>query len=206
MKKKILVLDNYDSFTYNLVHYIESSGAFEVDVFRNDEICINKISIYDVFVLSPGPGLPQDSGIMLSLIEKYGSEKPILGVCLGMQAIGECFGAKLENMETTYHGIADSIFIKDQSDILFSQLPQSFVVGRYHSWCLSSLNFPSSLIVTSIDGYGTIMSIRHRDYPIYGVQFHPESILSEHGQAIIDNFLNHALKTITDRKERSAML
>ncbi len=187
--KKILVLDNYDSFTYNLVHYIESNLGFEVDVFRNDEISIEEVDRYDTIVLSPGPGLPKNAGILKQLIETYAPSKKILGVCLGMQAIGEVYGGSLENLEKVYHGVATQLSIKDKSDLLFKDLPQNFKVGRYHSWVISKTNFPVKLNVTSEEENGQVMSVKHEDYSLYGVQFHPESILTEYGKQIINNFL-----------------
>ena len=190
MKKKILVLDNYDSFTYNLVHYIESSGEYEVDVFRNDEIALDRIEKYDTIVLSPGPGLPKNAGILKGLIEKYAPYKKILGVCLGMQAIGEVYGGKLENLTQVYHGVSTQLIVNDLSDPLYLGLPQIFQMGRYHSWIISNQDLPKELIVTARDENHQIMSLRHKSYKLYGVQFHPESVLTEHGKSIINNFLN----------------
>ncbi|HZH86160.1 MAG TPA: aminodeoxychorismate/anthranilate synthase component II [Brumimicrobium sp.] len=190
MKKKILVLDNYDSFTYNLVHYIESNGEYEVDVYRNDKISIDAIESYSTLILSPGPGLPIDAGILTEVIKQYASSKKILGVCLGMQAIGEVFGGQLENLSQVYHGVSTQLNIIDTDDLLYVDLPQSFQVGRYHSWILSNENFPKELMITAKDENGQIMSIRHAEYNLYGVQFHPESILTEHGKSLINNFLS----------------
>jgi len=190
VKKKILVLDNYDSFTYNLVHYIESNGEYEVDVYRNDKISIDAIESYSTLILSPGPGLPIDAGILTEVIKQYASSKKILGVCLGMQAIGEVFGGQLENLSQVYHGVSTQLNIIDTDDLLYVDLPQSFQVGRYHSWILSNENFPKELMITAKDENGQIMSIRHAEYNLYGVQFHPESILTEHGKSLINNFLS----------------
>lgn len=190
LMEKIIVLDNYDSFTYNLVHYIESNPNYEVDVFRNDEISIEAIDDYNTIVLSPGPGLPEDAGILKAIIERYAPTKKILGVCLGMQAIGEVFGGTLENLNNVFHGIATPITITQTSDLLYKNLPESIEVGRYHSWVISNDNFPNKLIITSKDDNDQIMSIKHQDYNVYGVQYHPESILTEHGKEIINNFLD----------------
>ncbi|WP_107039839.1 anthranilate synthase component II [Brumimicrobium mesophilum] len=194
MKKKILVLDNYDSFTYNLVHYIESSGDYDADVYRNNEISLDEVEKYDTIVLSPGPGLPENAGILKSLIQKYASSKKILGVCLGMQAIGEVFGGKLENLSHVYHGVSTQLTVIDDEEKLYLGLPNKFQVGRYHSWIISTTHFPNDLVITAIDDNKRIMSLRHKKFNLYGVQFHPESVLSEHGKAIINNFLNVPLK------------
>lgn len=185
----ILLLDNFDSFTYNLVHYIESISDFTVDVFRNNEISIEKVNDYEIIILSPGPGLPKDAGILKQVIERYASSKKILGVCLGMQAIGEIFGGKLKNLDTVYHGIATPIKILEKDGLIFNNLPKELYVGRYHSWVVDKEDFPTDLIITSIDENGEPMSLRHKKYCVFGVQFHPESILTEHGKEILANFL-----------------
>lgn len=190
MNNKILVLDNYDSFTYNLVHYIESSGEYEVDVFRNDEIILDEIDKYETIVLSPGPGLPENAGVLKEVIRKYAPHKKMLGVCLGMQAIGEVFGGELENLAQVYHGVSTELTVVDANDPLYFGLPQSFQMGRYHSWIISNKNFPKELIVTARDENNQAMSLRHVTYKLYGVQFHPESVLTECGKELIDNFLN----------------
>lgn len=187
--KKILVLDNYDSFTYNLVHYIEANEDYEVEVFRNDEISLEEVDKYDAIVLSPGPGLPAEAGILKELIKQYAPTKKILGVCLGMQAIGEVFGGQLENLDNVYHGVATDLSVTDTSDLIYKNLPQKFKVGRYHSWVISKENFPSALNITAVEENNQIMSLKHKDYKLYGVQYHPESILTEHGKEIINNFL-----------------
>ena len=189
MKEKILVLDNYDSFTYNLVHYIEENPQYEVAVFRNDEITLDEVDNYDTIVLSPGPGLPKDAGILEDLIRRYAASKKILGVCLGMQAIGEVFGGTLENLKQVYHGLASPINVLEKDDLLYKDLPTTFQVGRYHSWVISKADFPKELTVTSEEEHGQIMSITHKDFKVYGVQYHPESILTEHGKELIANFL-----------------
>lgn len=185
-----MVLDNYDSFTYNLVHYIESSGDYEVDVFRNNEITLDEIEAYDTIVLSPGPGLPENAGILKGLIDRYAPHKKILGVCLGMQAIGEVFGGRLENLSEVQHGVSTQLKVVDSNDLLYLGLPQSFQIGRYHSWIVSAKHFPESLILTARDENQQVMSFRHKHYSVYGVQFHPESVLTEYGKEIIQNFLN----------------
>ena len=187
--EKILVIDNYDSFTYNLVHYIESDDNYTVDVFRNDEITLEEVDRYDTIVLSPGPGLPKDAGILEDLIKKYAPTKKILGVCLGMQAIGEVFGGTLINLDKVYHGVATPIEVLDKEDVLYRNLPHQFNVGRYHSWVVDSKDFPEALKVTSKEEHGQIMSLKHRKYNVYGVQYHPESILTENGKEILLNFL-----------------
>ncbi len=187
--KKILLLDNYDSFTYNLAHYIEAVGNYTVEVYRNDEITLDEVSGYDIIILSPGPGLPKDAGILLPLIKKYAATKKILGVCLGMQAIAESFGASLTNLPTVFHGVSTPVKVLENKDILFKNLPKTFQVGRYHSWVVSKEQLPACFIVSSVDKEGNIMSISHKTHKIYGVQFHPESILTEHGKELIANFL-----------------
>lgn len=185
----ILIIDNYDSFTYNLVHYIEAISDYSVDVFRNNEISIEKVNNYETIILSPGPGLPKDAGILKQVIERYASSKKMLGVCLGMQAIGEVFGGKLKNLDTVYHGIATPIKVLEKDGLIFNNLPTELNVGRYHSWVVEKEDFPTELIITSIDGNGEPMSLQHKKYCVFGVQFHPESILTEHGKEILANFL-----------------
>lgn len=186
---KLLILDNYDSFTYNLVHLIEKVSDIEFDVIRNDKISIEEIEQYDKILLSPGPGLPKDAGIMPELIKKYGFSKSIFGVCLGLQAIGEAYGAKLTNLDKVFHGIATSIQIID-SDSIFENCPNTFTVGRYHSWVVDSNFIPDKLQITATDENGNIMGLKHVMHDVRGVQFHPESILSEYGDIMIKNWLN----------------
>lgn len=186
---KILVIDNYDSFTYNLVHYIEKLSGSRPAVFRNDEISLDEIGRYDKILLSPGPGIPVEAGICLDLIRKYSSGKSILGVCLGNQAIGEAFGAKLENLKQVFHGVATRIIVTNHGDPLFRGIPDSFIAGRYHSWVVSHENLPDCLRVTCIDENNMIMALSHRKYNVKGVQFHPESVLTESGLEIINNWL-----------------
>lgn len=190
---KILVVDNYDSFTYNLVQYIREIIPYPVDVFRNDAIGLNEVELYDVIVLSPGPGLPSESGITPDVIRQYHQTKSILGVCLGHQAIGEVFGGRLHNLDQVYHGVATSItVIKD--DVLFEGLPKQFEAGRYHSWIVEKKDFPDCLEITAEDQSGTIMALRHRQFNVRGVQFHPESILTPVGKKILMNFFVYAEK------------
>ena len=185
---KLLVLDNYDSFTYNLVHLIEKVSEIPFDVIRNDKISIEAVKAYDKILLSPGPGLPKDAGIMPELIKQYGSSKSILGVCLGLQAIGEAYGGSLKNLETVFHGIATPINIILE-DIIFNGCPKTFTVGRYHSWVINNNQLPTELQITATDEQGNIMALKHRTHDVRGVQFHPESILSEYGEMMIHNWL-----------------
>ena len=186
---KILVFDNYDSFTYNLVQLIkEIATDAKVEVFRNDEIPLEHVKGYDKILLSPGPGIPSESGLLLPLIKEYAATKSIFGVCLGQQAIGESFGGSLNNLTKVYHGIATSIHLTNSST-LFEGLPNSFSVGRYHSWVVNENDLPSDLIITSKDDDGYIMSLEHKTYDVKGVQFHPESVLTPDGAKIISNWL-----------------
>jgi len=186
---KLLILDNYDSFTYNIVHAASELGFAPV-VVRNDKITIREIGGYDKIIISPGPGIPSEAGILPRLLAEYADKKPILGVCLGHQAIGERFGATLENLEDVYHGVqTDAFTVAD--DYILNGMGTRFLVGRYHSWVVSRKNFPDSLVVTSEDSEGRIMSMRHSAYDVHGVQFHPESLLTPDGIKIIANFLNH---------------
>lgn len=186
---RILVFDNYDSFTYNLVHLVEHILHQKVEVFRNDQIPLEKVKEYDKIILSPGPGIPEEAGLLLPLIREYAATKSILGVCLGHQAIGEAFGGKLVNLDTVYHGVATPITTGPAKSSLFEGLPASFEVGRYHSWIVSDEGFPSTLQVTARDENGLIMGLQHESLDVHGVQFHPESVLTPDGEAIIKNFL-----------------
>lgn len=188
--KKLLVFDNYDSFTYNLVHLVEKILHVKVDVFRNDEISLEQIGKYDKILLSPGPGIPRESGLMMEVIREFAPSKSILGVCLGHQAIGEVFGAKLVNLDTVYHGVATPVTIVDTTSSLFKDLHQKQIVGRYHSWILSTEHFPADLNITVVDEHNYIMGISHRKFDVQGVQFHPESVLTPCGETIIRNWLN----------------
>lgn len=185
---KVLVFDNYDSFTYNLVQIIERILDSKVDVFRNDEITLEEIDQYDKIILSPGPGIPSEAGILLDLIRKYAPTKSIFGVCLGQQAIAEAFGGKLINLTEIYHGVATEAHQICEHK-LFKNLPENLEVGRYHSWAVDPENFPSDLEITSKDSKGMIMSLKHKTYDVHGVQYHPESILTPDGEQIIRNFL-----------------
>jgi len=192
---KILVFDNYDSFTYNLVHLVQKITNTKVDVFRNDEIALKKVADYDKIILSPGPGIPIEAGMLLSLIKEYASSKSILGVCLGHQAIGEAFGGKLINLDTVYHGVATNCKLAIEECRLFAGLPERISVGRYHSWIVSEEDFPAELEITAKDENGYIMGLQHKKYDVQGVQFHPESVLTPDGEAIIRNWLSpHPLK------------
>jgi anthranilate synthase component II len=190
---RILVFDNYDSFTYNLVHLVEKITHVKVDVYRNDQIALEKVKEYDKIILSPGPGIPVEAGLLLQLIKEYAASKSILGVCLGHQAIGEAFGGTLVNLETVFHGVATPIEIKNQKskikNSLFEGLPDRIEVGRYHSWIISEENFPEELEVTARDDNNYIMGLQHKKYDVQGVQFHPESILTPDGETILRNWL-----------------
>ncbi len=185
-QKAVLVIDNYDSFTYNLVHYIEDLG-FLVVVKRNDQILLEEVAAYDNIVLSPGPGIPDEAGLLKEIISKYAPSKRIFGVCLGQQAIGEVFGGTLLNLETVYHGVATKIKIIGD-DALFRGIPKEIVVGRYHSWVVNPI-LPEVLEITSTDENGQIMSLRHKQYDVCAVQFHPESVLTPYGKKILRNWL-----------------
>lgn len=193
MMKKILVFDNYDSFTYNLVHYLEKIIDAPVDVFRNDRIPLERINEYDKILLSPGPGLPDEAGILKQVIKEYAPYKSILGVCLGNQAIAEVFGGKLFNLDTVFHGVATNMRILDKEEMLFKGIPGEFKAGRYHSWMVLKEGLPECLKITVEDDNGQIMALSHREYDVKGVQFHPESILTEYGEQIIANWLGMGL-------------
>jgi anthranilate synthase component 2 len=214
---KILVFDNYDSFTYNLVHLVEKIIHSRVEVFRNDQIALDKVMEYDKIILSPGPGIPDEAGLLLPLIRQYAASKSILGVCLGHQAIGEAFGGRLVNLSTVYHGVATEIEVRskrtedgsrktedrdgdagfgkgidmslDAESFLFKGLPDRFAVGRYHSWIVSEEGFPEALEITARDENGFIMALQHKQYDVQGVQFHPESVLTPDGETMIRNWL-----------------
>ena len=188
-KMKILLLDNYDSFTYNLLHAVKELGATDVEVVRNDQIELDEVDRFDKIILSPGPGIPEEAGLLLPIIKRYAPTKSILGVCLGHQAIGEAFGARLENLKEVYHGVQTPITILHQ-DLLFEGLGKEIPVGRYHSWVVSREGFPDCLEITAESQEGQIMAIRHKTYNVHGIQFHPESVLTPQGKEIIKNFLN----------------
>ena len=191
---KILIFDNYDSFTYNLVHLVEKILHEKVEVFRNDEISLEEIKKFDRIILSPGPGIPSEAGLLLPLIKEYASSKPILGVCLGHQAIGEAFGGTLTNLSTVYHGVATKIKVSSQKSTgkndLFREVPEEIEVGRYHSWIVSDEDFPEDLEIIARDENGYIMALQHKKYDVQGVQFHPESVLTPEGEKIMRNWLN----------------
>ena len=190
---KILVFDNYDSFTYNLVHLVEKITHEKVDVHRNDQIPMEKVKDYDKIILSPGPGIPEEAGLLLPLIKEYASSKSILGVCLGHQAIGQAFGGELINLSSVFHGVATKIEVRSQESgvrsPLFQGLPNELEVGRYHSWVVSKENFPNELEITAEDETGMIMGLQHKTFDVQGVQFHPESVLTPMGEAIMKNWL-----------------
>jgi len=190
---KILVFDNYDSFTYNLVHLVEKILHQSVEVYRNDMLPLEKVKEFDKIILSPGPGIPEEAGLLLPLIKEYAASKSILGVCLGHQAIGQAFGAALTNLSTVYHGVALPVTpitgASGSKSFLFNGLPGSFHVGRYHSWVVSEKNFPSDLEITARDDNNYIMALQHKKYDVQGVQFHPESVLTPLGEKIIRNWL-----------------
>ncbi|MEY5047319.1 MAG: anthranilate synthase, component [Bacteroidota bacterium] len=185
---KILVFDNYDSFTYNLVHQIKELGYNNVEVHRNDKITLKEIESFDKIILSPGPGIPSEAGILLDVIKTFAPTKPILGVCLGHQAIGEVFGGTLVNLDKVYHGIAMNTTVTIH-DYIFAQMPSEFNTGRYHSWVVAANNFPDSLEITATDENGNVMALRHKNYDVRGVQFHPESILTDGGIGIMKAWL-----------------
>ncbi len=186
---KILVFDNYDSFTYNLVHLVEKITHEKVDVFRNDEISLEEVNAYDKIILSPGPGIPSEAGLLLPLIKQYAATKSILGVCLGHQAIGEAFGGTLTNLSKVYHGVATAIKILNKKSEILKGFGEEIEVGRYHSWIVSDENFPEDLEVTARDENSYIMALQHKTFDVQGVQFHPESVLTPDGEKILRNWL-----------------
>lgn len=197
---RILVFDNYDSFTYNLVHLVEKILHLKVEVFRNDQIPLEKVKEYDKIILSPGPGIPEEAGLLLPLIKEYASSKPILGVCLGHQAIGQAFGGKLINLSTVYHGVATPVKILNPSTTksksvgmhsgnIFNGFPEEIEAGRYHSWIVADQDLPAELEVTARDENNYIMAMQHKNYDIQGVQFHPESVLTPKGEEMLRNWL-----------------
>ena len=202
---KTVIIDNYDSFTYNLAHLVKELGA-EVGVLRNDKFELEELEKYDKIILSPGPGIPEEAGLLLEVIRTYAGRKPILGVCLGEQAIGQAFGGKLTNLSEVFHGIQTNIVIRDEglvisdellitnhssliTDYIFSGLPTEIPVGRYHSWVVDTDGFPEELVITAISSEGQIMALKHREYDVHGIQFHPESVLTPDGKQIVGNWL-----------------
>lgn len=198
---KILVIDNYDSFVFNLVHYLEEFSN-QVTVVRNDEVDLESIQAFDAILLSPGPGIPEEAGLLKKIIAEYAGKLPILGVCLGQQAITEVFGGKLQNLSKVYHGVATSIKIIDTDEVLYQGLASTLEIGRYHSWVVHQ-NLPDCLLPTSVDEEGNIMSLRHKEYDVRAVQFHPESVLTPTGKKMIENWVNH-LKTNQPKVEVQA--
>jgi anthranilate synthase component 2 len=185
--KKILVIDNYESFTYNLVHYLEDLGC-DVTVRRNDQLHLDDVEAFDKIVLSPGPGIPDEAGLLKAIIKRYAPTKSILGVCLGQQAIGEVFGGKLINLDSVFHGVATKVTRCVEDESLFEGLEKTIEVGRYHSWVVDP-NLPDILEATSFDENGQVMSLRHRFYDVKGVQYHPESVLTPDGKKILENWI-----------------
>ena len=184
---KIVIIDNYDSFTYNLSHLIKEIGA-EVTVIRNDQFTLNQLEPFDKIVLSPGPGIPSEAGLLLDVIKTFKGRKPILGVCLGHQAIGEVFGGTLENLSDVFHGVATE-GTQFSNDYIFDTLPKRITMGRYHSWVVSREKFPTCHEVTAVSDEGQIMALKHKNYDIHGIQFHPESVLTPEGKTIVKNFI-----------------
>lgn len=185
---KILVVDNYDSFTFNLVHLLQECGM-DCTVIRNDKFKIEDVEAYDKILLSPGPGIPEEAGLLMEVIRTYGARKSILGICLGQQAIAEVYGGKLFNLSRPVHGTATPLKVLKQEEVLFSGLPLRFTIGRYHSWAVAQEEFPDVLEITAVDEEGVIMALSHKTYDVKGLQFHPESVLSEHGKKMIANWL-----------------
>lgn len=186
---KLLVIDNYDSFTYNIVHMLRELGV-KPDVARNDRISVGEVGAYDKIIISPGPGVPSEAGIVPEVLERYGASHSILGVCLGHQAIGECYGARLRCLDEVYHGVSTPVEIISGDDRLFRGLPREIEVGRYHSWVVDRAGLPACLEVTAVSPDGNIMALRHREHDVHGIQFHPESVMTPRGMEIIRNFLN----------------
>ena len=186
---KIVIIDNYDSFTYNLSHLVKELGA-EVSVVRNDEFELEALDAFDKIILSPGPGIPSEAGLLLEVIRHYAGRKPILGVCLGHQAIGEVFGGKLTNLSTVFHGVATE-GTQLGNDYLFDGLPERITMGRYHSWVVDREGWPETLEVTALSDEGQVMALRHREMDIHGIQFHPESVLTPDGRHMLENFIRH---------------
>lgn len=188
---KLLILDNYDSFTYNLVHMVEEITGIFPDVYRNDKISIEAVGAYDVIMLSPGPGIPDEAGILKEVIKTYAGIKPIFAVCLGLQAITEVFGGTIINMDKVYHGVATEMTVTDDDALIFKGLPKKFDAARYHSWIAATEDFPADLKITAVDEEGGVMALEHREYNISAVQFHPESILTPLGEKMVRNFIDN---------------
>lgn len=188
MQKKVLVIDNYDSFTYNLVHLVNELGR-DVEVWRNDKFKLEDVAEFDQIILSPGPGIPVEAGLLLDVIKTYAATKSIFGVCLGQQAIAEAFGGELLNLGRPMHGIATPITVLDRNEVVFRDCPETINVGRYHSWVVSAAGLPACLTITAIDSTDEIMALRHNEFDVRGVQFHPESVLTEYGKQMVKNWL-----------------
>ncbi|MDP2069790.1 MAG: aminodeoxychorismate/anthranilate synthase component II [Lutibacter sp.] len=186
---KIIIIDNYDSFTYNLVHLVESITGEYPAVFRNEEITVEAVGAYDIIMLSPGPGIPDEAGILKEVIKTYAATKPIFGVCLGLQAITEVFGGSLENLENVFHGVATTMKVISPNAIIYKNIPTEFEAARYHSWIASLKDFPEELEITAVDEFGSVMSLQHKKHNITAVQYHPESILTPIGEQIVRNFI-----------------
>lgn len=197
---KILILDNYDSFTYNLVHLVEKITGNFPTVFRNDEISIADVGNYDMIMLSPGPGIPDEAGILKEVIKTYAGIKPIFGVCLGLQAITEVFGGTIINLDEVFHGVATEMRVTDKNAIIFKDVPETFLAARYHSWAATDDGFPEEIQVTARDEDGLIQAIEHKIFPISAVQFHPESILTDVGEQLVTNFINSHLNLPKEKK------
>ncbi len=195
---KVLILDNYDSFTYNIVQIVEELNCCQLSVYKNDAISINEINHFDKIIISPGPGLPSDVKLLDEMIQKYGSQKSILGVCLGHQALAVSFGAKLFQLPKIFHGVATKTYIVDNQSILFQNIENPFLAGRYHSWAIEENTLPKSLIITAKTDDNIIMGIRHREYDLHGIQFHPESIMTPFGKQMIYNWLQNKTSRFSD--------
>ncbi|MBC7883973.1 MAG: aminodeoxychorismate/anthranilate synthase component II [Saprospiraceae bacterium] len=188
--KKVVIIDNYDSFTYNLVHMVNEIIDTEVTILRNDQFEVKELDFFDYIILSPGPGLPDEAGLLKEVISTYAQTKKIFGVCLGLQAIGEVFGGQLKNLSKVFHGMKTIMWKTDNTDPILDGIPIQFEAGRYHSWVINKINCPDNLLITAVDGEGEIMAVRHKDYQVYGVQFHPESMMTPDGKKMLSNFLN----------------
>ena len=190
MKKNVIIIDNYDSFTYNLVHMVEDILQQEIHVVRNDQFDLKDLQAYDYIILSPGPGIPEEAGLLKEVIRTYGQRKKIFGVCLGLQAIGEVYGATLINLQKVWHGMRTDMHKTDSPSVLLDGVPDTFPAGRYHSWVIDPTSDTSELVITATDNEGNIMAARHQTDTVYGVQFHPESIMTDDGRTMLENFLN----------------
>ena len=186
---KILILDNYDSFTYNIVQYVEEITGKKVDVFRNDEIELSQVEAYDKIILSPGPGIPDEAGLLKNIIKTYAPSKSILGICLGLQAMAEVYGGKIQNLDVVYHGVSSQIQTQLPDNRLYLDIPPQFEAGRYHSWIVDKTHLPDCFYISSVDEEGQIMSLSHKTYDLRGVQFHPESILTPYGKKMLKNWV-----------------